>query len=288
MRLGYFGPEGTFTEEALRASAPPDAQAIPYATIPDVAAAVTSGEVERGLVPIENSLEGSVNATLDVLIAPGGAPAIVGETVLAVTQCLIARPGVELDAIEVVISHPHALAQCAGFLRRELGSARTLAASSTSEAARMVAASDEPWAAIGPRRAAQITGTEVLRAAIEDGEGNETRFVWLAVDGQAPPFEPVGERFKTSIVFAGDDDERPGWLVACLTELSSRAVNLTKIESRPRRGRLGHYLFLADLDGAVGAAAIDQAIAALRGHCQELRVLGSYPAARMGGAGSVH
>ncbi len=279
MRLGFLGPQGTFSEEALLASAPADAQAIGYPTIHEVTVAVATGEVDRGLVPIENSLEGSVNATLDALTADGSPLSIVGETVLAVTQCLIVRPGVTIDAIEAVISHPQALGQCARFVRAELPGARVVASGSTAEAARTVVASDQPWAAIGPRRAAQVSGGEVLRDAIQDGAGNETRFVWLATDADAAPFSDGAGAFKTSIMFAGEGDESPGWLVRCLTELSSRAVNLTKIESRPRRGRLGHYLFLADLDGPTSDDTIAEAIAGLRSHCQELRILGSYPAA---------
>jgi prephenate dehydratase len=282
MRLGYLGPPGTFSEQALLASAPAAAQPVAYPTIHEVTQAVATGDVERGLVPIENSLEGSVNVTLDALTAPDSALAIVGETVLAIDQCLIVAPGVELGAIDVVISHPQALGQCAQFLRRELPGAELVVAGSTAEAARTVVGSGKPWAAIGPRRAAEISGGEVLRETIQDGAGNETRFVWLATDAGAQPFGPAGGAYKTSIMFAGEGDETPGWLVRCLSELSSRDVNLTKIESRPRRGRLGHYLFLADLQGRASDATLSQAVTALASHCQELRVLGSYPAALAG------
>ncbi len=279
MRVGYLGPQGTFSEEALWATAPADVDAVGYPTIHDVTEAVAGGEVQRGLVPIENSLEGSVNTTLDALTAPGCVLRIVGETVLAITQCLIARPGLAPEAIEAVLSHPQALGQCAEFLRRELGQARLVASGSTAEAAHTVVDGVEPWAAIGPRRAAQVSGGVILREHIEDEAGNETRFVWLATDADAPPFQPGDGAHKTSIMFAGEGDETPGWLVRCLTELSSRAVNLTKIESRPLRGRLGHYLFLADLDGRASEARIAEAIDGLAHHCQELRVLGSYPRA---------
>jgi prephenate dehydratase len=288
MRLGYLGPEGTFSEAALRATAPADAQAIGYPTIHDVTEAVAAGDVDRGLVPIENSLEGSVTVTLDALTRDGSPLQIVGETVLAIEQCLIARAGVTLGEIVAVVSHPQALGQCAGYLRRELPEAQLHAAGSTAEAARDVVARSEPWAAIGPRRAAELAGAVVLAESIQDDAGNETRFVWLATDADVAPFGPTDGSFRTSILFAGEGDETPGWLVRCLTELSSRAVNLTKIESRPRRGRLGHYLFLADLDGPVSDPTIAQAIDGLRVHCQELRVLGSYPAARVGADESVH
>ncbi len=279
MRLGYLGPEGTFSEEALLATAPPDADAVGFPTIHDVTVAVAAGDVQRGLVPIENSLAGSVTATLDALTQDGSPLSIVGETVLAIEQCLIVAPGTQRAAIEAVVSHPQALEQCADYLRRELPGIEQHAISSTAEAARIVMTRDEPWAAIGPRRAAKLAGAEVLDAPIQDDAGNETRFVWLSTDASATPFGDTGGAYKTSIMFAGEGDETPGWLVRCLTELSSRAVNLTKIESRPRRGRLGHYIFLVDLDGRASDAMIADAIAGLEHHCQELRVLGTYPAA---------
>jgi len=279
MRLGYLGPEGTFSHEALLATAPADADAVGLPTIHDVTVAVADGKVQRGIVPIENSLAGSVTATLDALTQDGSPLTIVDEVVLAIEQCLIARPGVHRDAIEAVVSHPQALEQCAEYLRRELPGAEQHAVGSTAEAARIVMSRAEPWAAIGPRRAAEIAGAAVLDAPIQDDTGNETRFVWLSTDADATPFGPSGGAHKTSIMFAGEGDETPGWLVRCLTELSSRAVNLTKIESRPRRGRLGHYIFLADLDGRASDPTITEAIEGLRRHCQELRVLGSYPAA---------
>jgi prephenate dehydratase len=279
MRLGYLGPQGTFSHEALLSTAPAGADAVALPTIHDVTVAVSAGDVERGIVPIENSLAGSVTATLDALTQDGSVLSIVGETVLAIEQCLIARPGVGRGEVQAVVSHPQALQQCAEYLRRELPRAELHAVGSTAEAAVIVMARDEPWAAIGPRRAAEIAGAAVLDAPIQDDAGNETRFVWLATDAAAAPFGPADGAYKTSIMFAGEGDETPGWLVRCLTELSSRAVNLTKIESRPRRGRLGHYIFLVDLEGRASDATIEEAIEGLRHHCQELRILGSYPAA---------
>lgn len=281
MRLGYLGPPGTFSEEALRASAGDvdGAEPVALATVHETVMAVATGEVDRGIVPIENSIEGAVNATLDAIVHDTDAVAIVGETVLAVRQCLIARAPLELEAIAVVVSHPQGLAQCARFLRERLPSARAQAATSTAEAVRTVAAAAEPWAALGPRLAADIYGAQVLLDGVDDDPRNATRFVWLGPAG-APSFPPArdGATFKTSIVFAGAGDASPGWLVRCLSEFAFRGVNLTKIESRPARGRLGHYVFLADLEGAADGP-VAEAVEGLRKHCEQVRVLGSYPAA---------
>ena len=274
MHVGYLGPEGTFTEQAARRV---EGERVPFATVHDVVAAVESGTVDRGVVPIENSLEGAVNATLDALAVDFPGVAIVGESVLAVHQALIAREALALDAITQVASHPQGLAQCAQFLRAELPAARLVAATSTAEAVRDVVASPEPHAAIAPARAAELHGAVVLRERIEDDPDNATRFVVLARAGGAAP--GGAGPFKTSVLFAGAGDSSPGWLVRCLSEFAFRGVNLTKIESRPRRRQLGHYLFLVDLEGAASDAAATDAVEGLRKHCEEVRVLGTYEAA---------
>jgi prephenate dehydratase len=274
VRVGYLGPEGTFTEQAARRV---EGERVPLATVHDVVAAVESGTVDRGVVPIENSLEGAVNATLDALAVDFPGVAIVGESVLAVHQALIAHDDLALDAITQVASHPQGLAQCAHFLRSELPAARLVAATSTAEAVRDVVASPEPHAAIAPARAAELHGAVVLRERIEDDPDNATRFVVLARAGEAAP--GGAGPFKTSVLFAGAGDASPGWLVRCLSEFAFRGVNLTKIESRPRRRQLGHYLFLVDLEGAASDAAARDAVEGLRKHCEEVRVLGTYEAA---------
>jgi prephenate dehydratase len=205
--------------------------------------------------------------------------AIVGETVLAIRNCLIARTDMALDAIETVVSHPQPLGQCARFLRAEMPRATLRATTSTADAVREVAGSDEPWAALGPRSAAALYGCLVLRDGIDDEPDNATRFVWLARPGTPPVAPPGATAWKTSVVFAGAGDRAPGWLVRCLSEFAFRGVNLTRIESRPRKGRLGHYLFHVDMDGRAEDPSVADAIAALGGHCEEVRLLGSYPAA---------
>jgi prephenate dehydratase len=276
VRAGFLGPAGTFSEEALVATAPPGAEPVPFATVDAVVRAVAAGEVERGLVPIESATEGSVDATLDALVdAPG--VAIVGEVVRPIAHALIARTDRPLEEIGTVASHPQALAQCARFLRTSLPWATPVAWSSTAEAVLEVAARAEPWAAIGTPRAAGLYGCAVLREGIEDHDGNVTRFVWVAAGSAAPP--GGAQASKTSIAFWGAGAAEPGWLVRCLSEFAFRGVNLSKIESRPRKDRLGQYLFFVDLDGAAGPERVAAAIEGLRAHCDEVRVLGAYPAA---------
>jgi prephenate dehydratase len=274
VRIGYLGPEGTFTEQAASEL---EGELVGFATVYDVVAAVERGTVDRGVVPIENSLEGGVNATLDALAIEFPGVEIVGEAVLSVHQALIAREFMELEAILAVESHPQGLAQCARFLREHLPHAEQIAATSTAEAVRRAVVSPDLMAAIAPARAAELHGGVVLRERIEDDPDNATRFVVLAAAG-AGPASGAGP-FKTSVLFAGAGDDSPGWLVRCLSEFAFRGVNLTKIESRPRRRQLGHYLFLIDLEGAAQDGPAAEAIEGLRKHCEEVRVLGTYQAA---------
>jgi prephenate dehydratase len=285
MRVGYLGPEGTFTQEALihATSGSSGIEPVPLPSVYETVMAVHSREVERALVPIENSLEGSVNATLDALAIEAEDVAIVGELVHPIRHCLIARQEIELDEIEVVVSHPQATAQCARFVRTRLGRASVLAGSSTAEAVRMVAEHDGPWAALGNRLAAERYGCHVLRAGVEDVPDNETRFVWLAPGGTARGgpgvTDPEIGPWKTAIVFWGVGADAPGWLVRSLQEFASRDVNLTRIESRPRKQGLGRYMFFVDLEGRDTEPHVAGALEAVRMHVQALRVLGSFPSA---------
>jgi prephenate dehydratase len=287
MRAGYFGPEGTHTHEALLAdSAGLELDTVPIATIYDTVMAVHEGAVDTALVPIENSLEGSVNATLDALAMETDDVMIVGEVVQPIRHCLIARTSLELTEIETVVSHPQANAQCARFIRTRLPQAQVMAGTSTADAVRVVAEHDGPWAALGNRLAAARYGCQVLRAGVEDVADNETRFVWLARAGTPPGgprvlasgTSPLGP-WKTAIVFWGVGSEAPGWLVACLSEFAQRGVNLTRIESRPRKQGLGRYMFFVDLEGHEEDAAIGAGLDGLRGRVERLKVLGVYPAA---------
>jgi prephenate dehydratase len=286
-RVGYLGPAGTFSQEALMASsprlatgvpaAPPDIESVPLPTIHATVMAVQEATVARAIVPVENSIEGSVDITLDTLAVEAPDVVIVGEVVLPIRHCLIAAEALEPDAIEVVISHPQVIGQCARYLRM-LSGARIETASSTAEAVRQVAENaGRPWAALGNRLSAELYNCSILREGVEDYPDNQTRFVWLARTPE--PSDPEADAWKTSLVFWGVGDEAPGWLVRCLTEFASRNINLTRIESRPRRQGLGTYMFFADLEGSADDQAVAEAIAGLREHSDHVRVLGSYPAA---------
>ncbi|MFL5885785.1 MAG: prephenate dehydratase [Thermoleophilaceae bacterium] len=279
MRVAFLGPAGTFTEEALQVSSPADSaggiEELPYPTVYETVMAVHNREVDRAVVPIENSLEGSVNATLDTLAGEAADVRIAREVILPIHHCLIARDGTRMEDVRRLISHPQALAQCERFVRAQLPDVERGSVGSTAEAVQLVAESGEPWAAIGSRISAELYRCRLLAEAIEDRAGNETRFVWLA-----PRDAPAdGPESKTSVVFWGFNDESPGALVGVLSEFADRDINLTKIESRPRRVQLGHYMFFADLEGGASDPPVADALEALRSRVAELRVLGSYPAA---------
>jgi prephenate dehydratase len=284
-RVGYLGPAGTFSEEALLAGAGEDAvERVGLQSIYDVVEALRRGEVEWAIAPIENSLEGSVSVTLDLLADEGSAVEIVGETQLRVRHSLIAREPLELAEIDTVVSHPQVPGQCVRFLRGELAHAQILPASSTAEAVRLVAGPGPGGrAALGTSLAATIYGATVIREGVQDRDDNETRFVWLARAGgdaraQAPPgLSQAQAAWKTSLAFWGAGADSPGWLVHCLDEFARRQINLTKIESRPRRERLGHYVFFVDLEGGLHEAAVAAAVEGVRAVCEQVRVLGSYP-----------
>jgi prephenate dehydratase len=275
MKIAYLGPAGTFTEDALsEAWTGAEFEPLRTPTVHDAIVAVERGDVERALVPFENSIEGSVRSTLDTLAFDTEAVTIVGEHDYAVRAHLIARQSIELSDIEVVLSHPQPLAQCARFLRENLPEVERRSVSSTAAAARMVGESDRPWAAIGARSAAELYGCVILREGIEDEDDNITRFVWIAPEGT----EVEGEgSWKTSLVFSELGEDHPGALVEALQEFSSRSVNLSRIESRPLRRGLGRYMFFCDLEGALTDQAVSEAIGALRTKAESVRILGSYP-----------
>ena len=275
MNIGYLGPRGTFTEEAATRLFPAGEGGaapvlIPYRTIPEVLADVEAGKLDRGVVPIENSIEGSVAVTLDALVHEVEVY-ITAEVVLPIRHHLMVRPGVSLEEIEGVISHPQALAQCRKSLDRLLPHVPQSAATSTAEAAAIVARSDRPLAALGNRLAATLNGLEVLKSDLQDLEGNATRFV--AVGRELQP--PTGHD-KTSVVFAFGVD-RPGNLCRWLTPFAERQVNLVKLESRPAKRSLGDYIFFADVEGHLTDQPVQEALAETRDDCAFFKVLGAYP-----------
>jgi prephenate dehydratase len=275
MRVAYLGPAGTFSADALdSATAGAELEQLAVATIHDAVLAVAEGSADRALVPFENSTEGSVRPTLDALAFDAPTVVIVGQHDQPISNSLIAARRLELEAIEVVVSHPQASAQCGRFLREQLPQAQVRAASSTAEAVREVAESEQPWAALGAASAAAIYECVILREAVEDSDDNLTRFVWVAPAGT----QPTGEGpWRTTLSFSELGADHPGALVEALTEFSSREVNLTRIESRPLRQGLGRYMFFCDLDGATTEVAVAGAIEALRAKAENVRVLGSYP-----------
>jgi prephenate dehydratase len=284
-RAGFLGPAGTFSEEALLSSAAPGAvEPVPLASINDTVLALRDGRLELAIVPIENSLEGSINVTLDLLAEQAPAVQIVGEALLRVRHALIAAEEVALAVIATVVSHPQVPGQCTRFLRSELPGAVIRSAASTAEAVRaVVTAQDRTTAALGTALAAEIYGGTVLRRGVEDRADNETRFVWLArgdSTAQGPPLRgSMGPQRRCSVVFWGPGADHPGWLVRCLNEFATRGINLTKIESRPRREELGSYMFFADLDAGGEPALLAAALDGLTAICEEVRVLGCYAAA---------
>lgn len=275
MRIAYLGPAGTFTEDALGEAVPEGGyEPLPMGTIHDAILAVERGEADRALVPIENSLEGSVRPTLDTLAFEASAVTIAGEHDYRVRIHLIAREGVSADGIEAVLSHPQPLAQCQRFLRERFPAVELRSVSSTAAAVRMVSESARPWAALGARAAADLYGCELLLEGVEDSDDNVTRFVWIVPAGT----EPTGEGpWKTSLVFSELGADHPGALVNALGEFSERGINLTRIESRPLRRGLGRYMFFCDLEGRATDSAVAEAIEQLRGKADSVRILGSYP-----------
>jgi prephenate dehydratase len=292
MRAAYLGPPGTFSDEALAAAAP-ELEPVPVGTLRDVVLAVQRGAVERAIVPFENALEGGVDPVLDALALEAPDVALIGEHVQPVIHNLIAPEGLELDEVQTVLSHPQALGQCARWLAERIPQAVTVPTASTADAVRDVAA-DAPRrgagdggpgagrpgrAAIGPRLAAERYGARVLASGIEDEPGNATRFALLAPAASAPPPPPESAAAKTALVYWGAGSGSPGWLVDCLTGFASRGVNLVRIESRPLRRGMGHYMFFLDLLGSLASPAVADAVEELRRHAEVVRVLGSFPAA---------
>ncbi|NLE73914.1 MAG: prephenate dehydratase [Actinobacteria bacterium] len=279
-RIGFLGPHGTFTEEALQitlARGPENVmEAIetrPYPSIEDTIRALADDEIDCVLVPIENSIEGSVSVTVDVLAWEAHDVQIIREVRLPIRHRLITRPEVHFAQITKIISHPHANAQCRRWLRRAMPSVPIEAANSTAGAVKIVSQSEEPWAAIGTAIAAERYGCVVMRDNIEDHDDNETRFVFLSRVRERQDFH---EPYKTSVVCEIMKDQ-PGALLLILQEFAHRYINLTKVESRPSKRRLGDYIFLVDMEGKLDDLPVHDALACLTCKLPRLTVLGSYP-----------
>jgi len=267
-RVGYLGPEGSFSHEAVTTLH--DVEAVACGSISDLLTGVALGTLDQGLVPIENAIEGTVSATIDGLVFDHDL-FIELEIVLPIRLHLLARPGTKLEDLTKVWSYVHALAQCRTFLHSIPGAVATQT-TSTSEAAREVAASTEPWAAVGSALAAELFSLSVLASDIEDHPDNATRFVLVGRDVVATP---TGHD-RTSIVCFQDADS-PGSLYAILGRFAARDINLTKLESRPTKRGLGDYCFVIEFEGHVADDVVADCLADLQAHLVTVKFLGSYP-----------
>jgi prephenate dehydratase len=273
-RISYLGPEGTFTEEALRLLEP-GAEQLSCANVTAALNAVRNGEADGAVVPLENSLEGGITTTLDEF-AWGEPLLITAELLLPVRFSLLARPDTEIGHIKRVYTHPAAITQCRAFTSRELPDAVVVSAPSTAAAAQEVALPGSPYdAAIAAPIAGEHYGLVELAGDIGDRSDTVTRFIRVSRPGALP--EPTGSDRTTLVVFLADD--HPGALLEMLTEFSVRGVNLSRIESRPTRDGIGHYFFHFDFEGHVADARVGEAISGLHRICEQVRFLGSYPRA---------
>lgn len=274
-RVGFLGPQGTYCEEiVLRLYAGSQAQLEAFSAIDAAIRAVAVGDVDECIVPVENSLEGSVNITLDTL-AHDVDLYITKEMVLPVRHNLLARN--DSQEIAVIVSHPQALAQCRKTLGKLYPQAKLQPVDSTAEAARIVAASNGLYASVGSVKAAEIYGLTVLANDIQDNDANSTRFIGL--ERQAT--RNLQGRCKTSLV-CQIDGQRPGSLYNILHEFATREVNLTRIESRPARTGLGLYIFFLDIEGSMAERNIADAAQAIQEKCLWYKNLGSYPVYHVG------
>lgn len=271
-KIAYLGPPGTFSEEALDRFVGDISQIekIPFPTVTEVIKSVDKGEADEGLVPIENSIEGSVNITLDILTFESEAK-MIGEVTIPVKHSLIGKKKIKLDKIRRIISHPHATAQCRKFLNANLKKVEVIAANSTAEAVKILKKEDDDIAAIGTKTAAKIYDLEIIESDIEDNKDNKTRFVFIG-----NKIQPRTGSDKTSMVCFLKED-RPGSLYNILREFARRNINLTRLESRPAKKNLGDYVFMIDLDGHLHDKNIFEAIEVLRSSVYLVKILGSYP-----------
>ncbi|MES0342282.1 MAG: prephenate dehydratase, partial [Candidatus Humimicrobiaceae bacterium] len=262
VKIAYLGPQGTFTEEALDKyisdiKSKDEIEKIPHATMQEVIKSVDRGEAAEGIVPIENSLEGSVNITLDFLTFESEAK-IIREITIPIRHSLIGKEKMAVSKIKRIISHPHATAQCKNFISTYLKGVEIIAANSTAEAIKMLQETDNSIAAIGTEIAAKLYGLQIIEKDIEDNKDNKTRFIFLGNSIQ----KKTGKD-KTSIVCFLEKD-RPGSLFTILKEFADRNINLTRLESRPAKKDLGDYVFLIDIDGHIHDKEIFETLEVLR------------------------
>ncbi|MCD8035933.1 MAG: prephenate dehydratase [Clostridiales bacterium] len=271
MKLGYLGPKGTFTEQAAYTyaeSCGEETEYIMFSNITDVIASVNDGLIDEGVVPLENSIEGTVTSTMDTLIFDTSLY-IKNELILKISQNLMARKGTKIEDIIKVISHPQGLAQCRKYIKG-IGVGETVAVSSTAEAAHIVSESAEPVAAIAPKRSAEVYGLDLLGEDIQDDHTNATRFVIITRKETE-----LKAGMKTSLAFTLDDDNSPGRLYKVLDILNIYEINMIKIESRPAKHKLGTYVFYIDLV-AENEEDLKDAVKMLKRKVAFFKFLGSY------------
>jgi prephenate dehydratase len=276
IRIGYLGPQGSFSEEAInmylnKCQGVSGVELTMYPSIPLLLQACQVNDLDFAFLPVENSTEGQVAVTADMLKEMVDL-FVVDEYIHNITQCLMAPRIIALEEITRVYSHEQALGQCRNYLNTHIANAEQLICSSTSEAARKVSNAKEKWAAIGPLRASEVYNLHCLAEGIEDTTTNVTRFIMVGHHIA----EMTGED-KTSILFSTPNT--PGALCQVLNEFASRKINLTRIESRPSKQQLGEYVFYIDFDGYVFAPAIQDVLWVLRESGVWVKLLGSYPKA---------
>ena len=269
MNVAYLGPPGSYSEQAAK-DWEQEGDLVPAESIPAVAELVTQRKADQGVIPIENSIEGGVTFTLDLLIQSSEL-LICGELIVPIRHALMARNEIPISEIRQVLSHPQSLGQCRQFLLDELPHATLVASLSNSKAVQEMMDSDLTTAAISSERAAVLYGARVLKYRVEDVPNNETRFIVLSHSDH----RRTGND-KTSICFEFGDDS-PGILSESLMEFASRDINLAKIESRPNKKNLGRYIFLADIEGHRSDKLVSEALKALGQKVTMMKILGSYP-----------
>jgi prephenate dehydratase len=268
--IGFFGPVGTFTHEAVGALGYDMSSAVAFTTIDDVLVAVGTGQIAVGVVPIENAIEGTVSATIDALLFDHDV-LIEREIILPIHLQLMARAGVTLESVRTVASYSHALAQSRKFLA-SLSDVTERSVASTADAAREVASSPEPAAALASAAAATTYGLTIIASDVEDHPDNATRFVLVGRDGVPAP---TGNDRTTIVCF--QDADRPGSLYGILGRFAARDLNLTKLESRPTKRGLGEYCFVIEFEGHIADDVVADCLADLQAHLTRVKFLGSYP-----------
>ncbi|NLP13146.1 MAG: prephenate dehydratase [Clostridium sp.] len=271
IRTGFLGPKGTFSQEAMTVYTKEDSEytGIDYSTMTDLIMAVSKGEIDEAVVPIENSLEGAVSVTLDMLATELDIK-IKAEVIIPISQNLLIKRGTRIENIKYILSHPQAVGQCRKYIDSTFPDAMIKYLYSTAEAAKEVAGGMADMAAIGSKAAAAVYELEILRESIQDNNNNLTRFIVISKKEAQK-----SEKNKTSIVFSTEN--RPGSLYRILDIFSLWDINMTRIESRPAKNKLGRYIFFVDIEGHIEDEDVRDALTMVKRKTSFYKFLGSYP-----------